>query len=148
MRISMTPAPAPRLEDLGEVVTRHLLEAMQGGAMMVANDAKRSIARGPKTGRIYTRRGVEHQASAPGEPPATDTGALIASIVSDATVEGSKVLGHVEARAPYAVHLEYGTRKMAARPFLTPAIERNRRRIGELITAAVRRATEQFARKR
>jgi HK97 gp10 family phage protein len=148
MRISFTPASLPDLSGLTDEAKKQLLLTMKGGAMLVLNDANRSIAAGGKTGRIYRRRGIEHQASAPGEPPATDTGALIASGRADAEINGDTVNAIVEYRAPYAVHLEYGTRKMAARPFLTPAIERNRARIANLLRAALRTASEQFAQKR
>jgi HK97 gp10 family phage protein len=148
MRITFVPTPVPKLSELSEIVQRHVLEATEAGAQMVLNDAKRSIARGPKSGRIYTRRGIEHQASAPGEPPATDTGALIASGRADAVMGPRWVRGVVEFKAPYAVHLEYGTRNMAPRPFLNPAIERNRRRINQLIARAMATASAQFARKR
>ncbi len=40
----------------------------------VREEAISLIQNGEKTGRIYRRRGIEHQASAPGEPPASDTG--------------------------------------------------------------------------
>jgi hypothetical protein len=138
----------PRLSELTPIVQRHVLEATKAGAQMVLNDANVSIARGTKSGRTYRRRGIEHQASAPGEPPATDTGALIASGRADAVVDGATVEAVVDYRAPYAVHLEYGTRKMLPRPFLNPAIERNRARIGALIARAIATATAQFARKR
>lgn len=139
-------------------VERAVEQTLAGCAMLVANDAKQSVARGPKTGRVYTTRfsrnrttgrifpteaRVPHQASAPGEPPATDTGKLVGSIVS-----GAKGLsGFVEARSLYALHLEYGTRDMAARPFLVPAFERNRDRCGQLIRAAVSSAIARFQQK-
>lgn len=140
MRISVD-LPEIDLTGLAEAAKREVLGAVKVGVNLIANDAKRSIARGSKTGRIYRRHGIEHQASAPGEPPATDTGMLIASIVADAVLEGDEIAGFVDARAEYAVHLEYGTRKMAARPFLIPAVELNRARVGELIAAALQRAT-------
>lgn len=146
MRITFT-APSFSVADLPDEVKRAVLQTMQGGTQIVLNDANRSIADGDKTGRIYRRRGIEHQASAPGEPPATDTGELIASGRAGAELNGDVVQGVVEYRAPYAVHLEYGTRKMAARPFLNPAIERNRARIAELLRQALATATARFAKK-
>lgn len=63
-----------------------------------------------------------HQASAPGEMPAIDTGALVNSIQT--LVRGTE--GAVYTNQEYAPHLEYGTVNMAARPFMTPAAERAR----------------------
>ena len=124
-----------------------LHEGMLGAIALMVGDAKRSVARGPKTGRIYMKgknRSIKHQASAPGEPPATDTGRLVNSIVGDAKVVGKQVQGFLEARTAYAGHLEFGTRKMAARPFMTPAVMRNRDRAIALMRDAVQRKASGF----
>lgn len=159
MRIEIRPPADLDLRMLEQQVQRAVEATMKGAAQLVANDAKVRVARGPKTGRVYTTRfltnrttgrifpsepRVPHQASAPGEAPATDTGKLAGSIVA-----GAKGLtATVEARSVYAIHLEYGTRRMAARPFLVPAFEANRQRAGDLIRAAVQSAMTQFAEKR
>lgn len=69
----------------------------------------------PKTGRIYKRRGVEHQASAPGEAPASDTGRLVNSRTIDLFPEDLRA--RLTFRTDYAAALEFGTEKMAPRPF-------------------------------
>lgn len=66
-------------------------------------------------GRQYGR----HTASQPGYPPNVDTGILRNSIQAVPTGGFSAA---VVARAPYAVHLEFGTSKMAARPFFAPTV--------------------------
>lgn len=85
--------------------------------------ARRSVIlmQGTKTGREYPRpNGMMHQASAPGEAPAVDTGNLFNSIRAEMTGPQSGVVyTHVE----YAPILEYGSAKMAARPFFAPATE-------------------------
>ena len=44
-------------------------------AQQVATEYKKSLLEGGKSGRVYyKRRSVTHQASAPGESPASDTG--------------------------------------------------------------------------
>jgi HK97 gp10 family phage protein len=97
--------------------------AVEKGLMAVAlvgqSEAKRSIVKGPKTGRVYKRGKGHHRASAPGQPPANDTGFLAGSIFAE-PVKG-EVAARIVARAPYAVHLEFGTSKMAPRPFIRPA---------------------------
>jgi len=60
-----------------------------------------------------------HQASAPGDPPAVDTGTLRASIVSRETSKGASVSSHME----YAIYLELGTSKMAPRPVWIPVAQ-------------------------
>jgi len=80
----------------------------------------------PKSGRTYKRGSKSHQASAPGEAPAIDTGNLANSI----QVKHPKKLlatvgpGDVE----YAVPLEFGSEngKLMARPFMGPAAEKAR----------------------
>lgn len=65
-----------------------------------------------------------HQASAPGEAPAFDTGDLLRGLTvkGEETPEGATVT--VESRAPYSVFLEKGTSKMLPRPFMMPTVMR------------------------
>ncbi len=63
-----------------------------------------------------------HVASAPGMPPASDTGQLLASLGHKLEVEDT-VVGRVFAAKLYALLLEHGTRYMLPRPFLVPALE-------------------------
>lgn len=72
---------------------------------------------GPKSGRMYGT----HQASAPGEAPAVDTGALVNSIQTDA--QPGSLTAAVATSMDYATHLEYGTVHMAPRPAWTPEAE-------------------------
>lgn len=100
----------------------------------------------PKHGMYYERGTRLHQASAPGEMPAMDTGHLANSIQTHIDANGQ---GLVYTDAEYAVYLEYGTGQrgaawplagrpmeigytmtalgMAPRPFMTPAAERARK---------------------
>src|SRR5690625_6789873 len=65
----------------------------------------------------------KHTASAPGDAPNRDTGQLGSSlIVTRSGSTSAEVLANVE----YAAYLELGTRNMAARPFMTPAVEQER----------------------
>lgn len=78
------------------------------------------ITAGGKTGRLYKRRGVVHQASAPGEPPASDTGTLVRSRVQELIPE--QLAGRFKITAGYAMALEVGTRNMAPRPHARRAL--------------------------
>lgn len=92
--------------------------AMQGvveGLSIVEQRAIYLITHPPKTGRIYKRRGVEHQASAPGEAPASDTGTLLNTRrieLNEPDVSGKLIFS-----AAHAPHLEHGTINMRPRPF-------------------------------
>jgi HK97 gp10 family phage protein len=147
MRVSITPSAhgVPDWAGLVRAQQAAVEEAIRVGATLVANDARRAVARGPKTGRLYQRGGVTHQASAPGEAPATDTGRLVSSIVADVERTPNGPVGVVVARTAYATYLEFGTRRMAPRPFMLPAFERNRARVRELIRVGIATAAQRFA---
>jgi HK97 gp10 family phage protein len=66
-----------------------------------------------------------HRASAPGEAPAIDTGNLRGSISADMTGDTTAM---VSVNAEHGIYLEYGTRKMAKRPCIRPAVEAERPR--------------------
>lgn len=85
-------------------------------AFGISTDIKLQMAE-PKSGVVY----AGHQASAPGEAPAIDTGNLVNSIeVLPAAPAGAVVQTGVE----YAPHLEFGTVNMAPRPAWIAAAER------------------------
>jgi HK97 gp10 family phage protein len=116
------------------------------GVEAVHEEATSLILDTPKTGRIYRRRGVEHQASAPEESPASDTGRLVQSgrtevrDVVDEDGSGSAVVGTVIWSTAYAEHLEHGTEKMEPRPFARPALAAKKNEIIADIAAEVRGA--------
>lgn len=99
---------------------------------LVRNTAIESIAQGAKSGVVYELYNPRrtHKSSAAGEAPASDTGYLVNNIYLDIDADG---LGaSVESRAEYSAYLEFGTSKMAARPFMHPALEENRPKIRRL----------------
>lgn len=94
-----------------------------------------SIEEGDKSGRIYLKgkapkmgkrgkklkdRRKEHRASAPGEPPATDSGQLVGSIEYSMTGDTSAAVG---TNVEHGMHAEFGTSQMEPRPWLGPAFE-------------------------
>lgn len=101
----------------------------------------------PGRGRVYRRPpSVLHRASAPGDPPAPDTGLYRASwtwrLGEDA--RGPYVeIGTNQKRGPW---FEFGTRRMAPRPHLRPTINSLRDEITKLVRDGVIR--EQTARVR
>jgi hypothetical protein len=83
-----------------------------------------SFRRGQSRGLGSRARGVGtriHRASAPGQPPAEDTGRLYRDITVRRMASGRY---RVRFGAGYAGYLELGTGRMRARPFVIPAIER------------------------
>jgi hypothetical protein len=114
------PLIADRLESGARPVVQTTIKRIEASA-------KKSLG-GPRTGIVYRVGGTKdrpilHQASAPGEPPATETGNLANSITSQMLDSRT---GMVSVGAEYAAPLEFGSaRGLAPRPFLTPAVERN-----------------------
>ena len=112
----------------------------------------KSLDPGPASGRrsthyLYTnkhgklvqgrKRAQPHTASAPGQPPMSDTGDLASRSTSDRLGDLTAVVG---TKADYALHLEYGSGRGAARPFFRPAVGRMRPiYIGQLVVS-IRRA--------
>jgi HK97 gp10 family phage protein len=113
-------------------------DAINASALAVEREAKTTVQRGQRSGIIYKRGRRTHQASAPGEPAKSDTGYLASHITTVLDMDG---LGaNVESQAEYSKHLEFGTSKMAARPFLFPSFERLKPKIKERIAQALNAA--------
>ncbi len=92
-------------------------------ALDIRTEVIRSIQKGPKTGIIYRRRSVEHQASKEGEAPATDRGTLVSSIYFQQT---KALVATIGSRLAYAFYLEFGTLDILPRPSWVPAVEKFR----------------------
>jgi len=93
-------------------------------ASYLVDRIKDNILESTPAGRIYIIRGVWHQASAPGQPPAVLTGDLLKGFfVRAAFGYREKVAtAYIGNHVPYAIYLEYGTYKMAPRPYVSPII--------------------------
>jgi hypothetical protein len=74
----------------------------------------------PGAGRVYRKgKTVTHRASAPGQPPAPDTGRLRASVTTEVVRGIASVTGYVSVNTEYAAHLELGTERIQPRPYLS-----------------------------
>ena len=110
-----------------ERVDATMLPKMTRIATEYAKEVKLRMRNSPATGRIYglrrTRRlksgtkrylgpgfapGRYHRASAPGEPPAPDTGDLLRSVTWQVREAGGRWFAEVGSNLPYALYLEYG----------------------------------------
>lgn len=119
---------AAAVRRLGDAVAGDMLEA--AGFILVA-DIKNSFSGGggeysePASGETYYRgvnNDIEHVASAPGQPPAVDTGRLRASIDSVRPSGEPRVL--IGTPFDYAAYMEFGTKRIKPRPFFRPAVYR------------------------
>lgn len=126
-----------QLQDLGAASDDIIEETLIDLARDTQQYATDGINLGPKTGRVYTTRfwtdsqnrlrigseRVPHQASAPGEYPASDEGRLAGNIRTENPSSGS-MTARVGTKIEYGRHLEFGTVNMAARPWLLPSFEK------------------------
>jgi len=108
----------------------------------VRTEAARSLVGGSKSGviRKVTKAGKTHQASAPGEAPASDTGSLLRSLFAELRQGGKRPEAIVGTDIAYGPWLEFGTKNMEARPWLEPAFKRRLATIKRLIDDAFRKA--------
>lgn len=129
--------------------SKDLLRVLQGvlteSASRVRDTARENIKNPPKSGRLYKRGKKQHQASAPGESPATDFGRLAGSLMFDVRYDGlgasvGSDLQSEDGKHPIAQYLEIGTPKgqMKPRPYLLPALEEHEHNINNDIYNAIR----------
>ncbi len=117
-----------RIKKLTGEMHARALRICQKYALAAEGHAK-ELMTGPKSGRLYPRVYAgghviqNHVASAPDEAPAVLTGQLWNSF---RTWRHGRDAWAVGPTAEHGMYLELGTRKMAPRPFLKPALERVR----------------------
>jgi HK97 gp10 family phage protein len=117
-----------RLKNLQSPATLRLVgQALFVAGQMIENEAGLSITRGAVSGK-------GHVASKPGEAPNADTHRLDHSIE---TTQIGPLKVKVTANSGYASALEFGTSKMAARPFMRPARDKKKGEGRDLVVKAL-----------
>lgn len=122
------------------VIARMQAATMRGvttAIHIVEDHAVNLIMQGPKSGKVYARRGVQHQASAPGEAPANDTGRLVNSRTVD--LFPAEIRARLTFRTAYALPLEVGTAKMEPRPYARRSLAERRGDIIASIAGEIKR---------
>lgn len=135
-----------KLRALPKAATKGITAEIAAGALLIRGDAQQSMkttSRGEAKTRSRDGMTVTHAASAPGSPPAIDTGKLVGSVTHKISADGLDAA--IGTNTAYGAHLEFGTKKMAARPWLFPAFERNRKGIVKRIAKAVDVANKEVA---
>lgn len=127
-------AHVARLKKLrGPEMTRDVGKALFAAGEMIAVEAQISITAGAVSGK-------KHIASAPGEPPNQDTGHLAGNI--EARHTQSDLVVEVASEAEYSAPLEFGTSRMAPRPFMQPARDAKLKEAQALVQKAINRAVK------
>lgn len=113
-----------QLQQLGAAGNEIIEETIFDVATETQALAVQGINGPPKSGVTYVKTNPNrtHTASAPGQYPASDTGRLVASVRAVPVANGYEVGTDVA----YGPMLEFGTTRMAARPWLLPSFERAR----------------------
>lgn len=125
---------ARRLEGAaGEKAIREVGQALFAGGEMIRAEAAHLITEGAISGK-------GHVPSKPGEPPNEDTGHLRSNIE---TTQPAPLRVEVSSNAKYAVALEAGTSKMAARPYMGPASRRKKKEVVASVRAAISKAIKE-----
>lgn len=133
MPLRGSKAHLARLRKLTRDTERFVGKALFAGGESIQIEAQLSITQGAVSGK-------NHVPSKPGEPPNQDTGVLSGNIE---TVQKGPLLVEVSSNAPYSTPLEFGTSKMAARPFMRPARDKKRAEVVALVERAVSQAVRQ-----
>lgn len=130
-RITGVQRIVARLEGAaGEKTLRMVGQALFAGGEMIRAQAAHLITEGAVSGK-------NHVPSLPGEPPNEDTGVLRTHIE---TTQPAPLRVEVSSNAPYAVPLETGSSRTAARPYMGPASRQKRKEVVGLVQQAVNRA--------
>jgi hypothetical protein len=118
-----------------ERVRRGAWQGVVTGVGIVESRAVRLILGPPKSGRIYRRRGVEHQASAPGEAPANDSSRLVNS--RQIILIPERLRAKLVFSAKHALWMEHGTRRIQPRPFARRSLVESKNAVVNAISAGV-----------
>jgi phage gpG-like protein len=94
---------AKRMDDAGAEIVRQSRDLLEQGG----------------SGPEYEDR---RQASAPGEPPVTQSGELADSLSHETVIRGDTIATHAGTSLFYGRMLEGGTARMEPRPYLQPAV--------------------------
>ena len=130
VKVTGAKAHKARLKRIrGAAMTREIGKAVVTAADLIKVDAQISISEGSVSGR-------NHVPSAPGSAPNYDTGHLSDNITAQRT---GLLEAEVSSNAEYSAALEFGTSRMAARPFMQPSADKNRKKATALVHAAVKR---------
>lgn len=116
----------------GKIIEDAMILSLKKSVLLVHATAIKGIQKasiGERVTRYNPKRNV--YSSKPGDPPNTDTGRLIQSIQFEFE-EGGRI-GYVGTNLKYGPYLEFGTERMAARPWLAPALQKAADKIADTI---------------
>jgi len=132
-----------RINQLEKDVLSGQVTAMQEATLLLHETAVKLI-QDNSDGRPTIRDGRTVNVSKPGDPPNTDTGRLAQSIKFDFQKNG--LVGRVGTNLKYGKWLEFGTEKIAARPWLSLSLVLVRNAAAELFAKYLKGSVKGAAR--
>lgn len=140
LELKGTEQLARALRKLDEDAQKEVKKAVEATGLSLRGAIVKKYQRGPATGEIYEKYNPRrtHQASAPGEAPATDTGRLASSVVTN---DVGPMTVEVETDVEYGPWLEFGTQRIAPRPNWVPSIQEEEPKYLRRVEAAIRKAS-------
>ena len=109
-------------------------KAVARSTMLVTSTAVSSVQAGGSGESVRKYKPSRtHTQSKPLNPPATDTGFLVSQITMNVKSQpDGSVVGQIISAAPYSKALEFGTINMQPRPFMQPALMKNKNKIVQI----------------
>ena len=99
------------------------------------NEVIKSINVSQATRRTSSGARIGLNPSKPGQPPKRIEGDLVRSITTEVTRSRNKIVGRYgSTQTQKAIGLEFGTSRVAARPFLRPPLLKNRSELVRILT--------------
>jgi hypothetical protein len=127
---------------LGDDIREALLDVVETESAELFSEALARVRRSSGGGRAYRRGGRLHRASAPGEPPASDTGELARTVRRK--VFRQDLAASVSVAARFGFMLESGTRHIRPRPWLVPVRAARADRFVAAVEGALEGVVRQF----
>ena len=136
--------PGKSYAGLEEKIAQGAADGLNAIGLITTNYMKSSLQKGPKSGLIYRLSNPTrvHQASAPGEFPATDRGELVRSIGFDTAdpkdfAAGMGIGVVMFASAPHAIPLELKPSSRGGRPFMSRAVNDKKEDYGKILQSSI-----------
>ena len=117
------------LRNRSDKATEFVQDVMVAEGKRIAEDAIHSIRENSSSS--------PHIPSLPGQAPNEEFGSLANNIE---VLETGPLHVTISSNIEYAAHLEFGTSKMAPRPYMAPALQRNKKTVVNRIVSAVNQA--------
>lgn len=115
-------------------------DSVAESAELIKDEVLHLVQDTPKSGAIYIHRGRggPHQASAPGEPFANETGNALLN--TKTYEENGGLKGRIAGEAEYALILETGSSRISPRPVFRPALFNKASDIVKVFQTNIRKA--------